>query len=337
MVARLLVHLADPVGRDPQAVADAVVAGEVGGRLGGGDQVVAGQPELDRTRELALPHLGAELAAELDRGVHGRRDAGLDPLCFVQFSRHADPQAAQVLGLGDLDRLRQLDGGRVPRVAPGDHGVQEGAIRDGLRDGPDLVERRGERDDPVAGDGAVGRPQADDAAQSGGLLDRAAGVGAERPRREPGRDRRRRAAGGAAGNARGIPGIARRSVGRVLGGRAHRELVHVRLADRAQPARGTALGDGRVVDGLEAFEDLGAGGRLDPARRDHVLERDRDAFSRRVVADAEEAVQLRVALVDRGPVGGEDLLRRRLPRGQERLELLRGQAKRVDHAAGTRK
>ena len=53
--------------RHAEPVADAVVAGEVRRRLRRGDQVVAGQAVLDRAREGRLPHLGAELAAELDR------------------------------------------------------------------------------------------------------------------------------------------------------------------------------------------------------------------------------------------------------------------------------
>ena len=67
LVARLLVHRPDVAVADAQAVADAVVAGEVRRGLGGGDQVVAGHPVLDRARQGRLPHLGAELAAELDR------------------------------------------------------------------------------------------------------------------------------------------------------------------------------------------------------------------------------------------------------------------------------
>ena len=66
-VARAHVHLAHVAVADAEAVADAVVAREVRGRLGRGDQVVAGQAVLDRARERRLPHLGAELAAELDR------------------------------------------------------------------------------------------------------------------------------------------------------------------------------------------------------------------------------------------------------------------------------
>ena len=68
-VARLLVHLANVGSVDPQPVADAVVPGQVRGSLGGSHEVVAGEPELDRAREARLPHLGAELAAELDRPV----------------------------------------------------------------------------------------------------------------------------------------------------------------------------------------------------------------------------------------------------------------------------
>ena len=52
---------------------------------------------------------------------------------------------------------------------------------------------------------------------------------------------RGRAAGAAAGNAVEVPGVGGRAVGRVLGGRAHGELVHVRLAqDHGARPRGAA-------------------------------------------------------------------------------------------------
>ena len=66
------------------------------------------------------------------------------------------------------------------------------------RDRADLIERRGERQQAVAGDAAVGRLQADDAAERRRLADRSAGVGAERQRRAARGDRRRRAAARAA-------------------------------------------------------------------------------------------------------------------------------------------
>ena len=143
--------------------------------------------------------------------------------------RCADPwrppcRAAREVGHG----LRRAGG--VARVAAEEHGGGEGGVLHRAREGADLVERRGEGDEAVAADPAVGRLQADHAAQRGGLADRAAGVGAEGERRHARGHRGRGAARGAAGDARRVPGVARRPVGAVLGGRAHRELVHVRLA-----------------------------------------------------------------------------------------------------------
>ncbi len=106
--------------------------------------------------------------------------------------------------LGELDR-RHLDGRRVVRVDAADDPVEERVVAHVAGHRPDLVEARGEGDDAVARDGAVGRPQADVAAEGRRQLDRAAGVGAERPGREARRDRRGRAAAGAAGDARRDP------------------------------------------------------------------------------------------------------------------------------------
>ena len=240
-VARLLVHLANVGAVDPQPVAGAVVPGQVRGSLGGSDEVVAGEPELDRAREARLPHLGAELAAELDRPVDRVLDAWLDSLRLVQLARDADADALQVLALRDLDRLGQLDGRRVARIPARHDAVEQRVVADRLRHRADLVEARRERDDPVARDGSVGRAQADDPAERGRLLDGAAGVGAERPRCEARGDRSGRAAGRSARNALGVPRVARRAEGGVLRRRAHRELVHVRLAEQRQARpRGSA-------------------------------------------------------------------------------------------------
>ncbi len=99
----------------PQPVANAVVAREIGRRLGRGDQVVAGEAVLDGERQRALPDLGAELARLLDRRLDRRLHARLDPLDLVQLARDADPQSLQALALRQLDR-RHLDGGRVVLV-----------------------------------------------------------------------------------------------------------------------------------------------------------------------------------------------------------------------------
>ena len=94
-----------------------------------------------------------------------------------------------------------------------------------------LVETRGERDEAVARDSAVRRLDADRAGDRSRLADRAAGVGADRERRLVRADRRGGAAARSAGDPLEVPGVVGRAVGRVLGRAAHRELVHVGLAE----------------------------------------------------------------------------------------------------------
>ena len=67
----------------------------------------------------------------------------------------------------------------------GDDVEEQRRVGDRRRERPDLVERAGERDQPVAGHPPVGRLDADRAAQRGGLADRAAGVGAQREGAKP--------------------------------------------------------------------------------------------------------------------------------------------------------
>ena len=75
----------------------------------------------------------------------------------------------------------------------------------------------------------------------------------------------------------------------------------------AGPAVLAAGRDGGVEDRDVALEDLRAGGRLDPARRDQVLERDRHALAVGLVDRAQVRVQLAVALADRVEVGAVEL------------------------------
>ena len=151
------------------------------------------------------------------------------------------------------------------------------ASRDVAGERAALVERGGEGDHPRARDRAVGGLHPDDAAERGGLADRSAGVGAERAGREPARDDGGRPAGGAAGDARTVPGIADVAVGRVLVRRAHRELVHVGLAEDAGTGGEEPLDGGRGVGRHIALEDPRAGGRGQALDAEDVLDRDRHA------------------------------------------------------------
>ena len=78
----------------------------------------------------------------------------------------------------DGSRLRDRRG--VARVVAPDRLEQQRGVVDAAGERPDLIERRREGDEAVPRDRAVGRLDSDDAAERGGLADRAAGVGAER-------------------------------------------------------------------------------------------------------------------------------------------------------------
>ena len=125
----------------------------------------------------------AELARQLERGVEALEHAGLDALAR-QLLGHAEPDAGEVGRGRQRDRLGQADRGRVARVLADHRAEQQRGVGDVAGQRAGLVQRGGEGDHPVARDRAVGGLHPDDPAQRGGLADRAAGVGADRPRRE---------------------------------------------------------------------------------------------------------------------------------------------------------
>src|SRR5262249_6346033 len=134
----------------------------------------------------------------------------------------------------------------------------------------------------------VGRPQADDAAQSGRTADRSAGVRAQRARHESRGDRRPRTAAGAAGEMIEIPRIARGRPRQVESGTAVRELVRGKLADEygsglVKPRDRSGIDGGNVVDA-----DLRMPGSEDAGRVVEVLQAERDAVHWAAVAAARD-------------------------------------------------
>ena len=98
------------------AVADAVEAGEVGARLGGGDHVVGGDA---RGRSAAAPTsstLPPSSSIRAERLLEDRAHAGLDALAG-QLRRNAEAQAVEALRrpAGAIS-LREAGRGRVARV-----------------------------------------------------------------------------------------------------------------------------------------------------------------------------------------------------------------------------
>ena len=273
----------------------------------------------------------------------GRLDLRVDPgdevLLRDPHGPALDPLAEELPVVGDLLR----DRGRFPRVVAGDDVHQDGAVLHVLREGADLVQRRGEGDQAVAGDPAVGRLHPDDAAEGRRLADGAARVGAEGGDALVGGHRRRGAAARAAGDPLEIPGVpGRAEVGGLRGG-AHGELVHVRLAGEDGARRPELLHDRGVVGRDEVVEDPGAAGRPDPLRAEDVLQGDGDPGQRPDLALSDLLVGLRrlgqgrlphqgdvgVDLlfhgVDPPEDGGGDLGGGRLPRPEFVLQFVNGQ------------
>ena len=115
-------------------------------------------------------------------------------------------------------RHRDRRAGRIFRIVTRDDAQDQRRIRDRPTERADLIERAGERDQTVARHAAVTRLEPDDAAQRRRLANGAACVGAQGCGRHPGRDRRRRAAAGAARNAPQVPRIARYLICAILRG-----------------------------------------------------------------------------------------------------------------------
>ena len=168
----------------------------------------------------------------------------------------------------------------MQRVVAGDGVEQHRRIFDRAAERADLVERGRKRDQAVAGYRAIGRLEADHAAERRGLADRAAGVRAERKRHLARRNDRRRAAGRAARHTGETVRIVGRVCSRVLAGGTHRELIHIRLAGHDNIVRGELFHDRRVVRRLEIVQHLGRAGGQRPFCADVVLDRDRDARER---------------------------------------------------------
>ena len=276
-------------------------------------------------RQLGLGHLAAELLDQSNRLLEARADAGLDPLRLRrELPGNPEAESPQVLPARPADAAVDPERGRVAAIAPLQGAEHERRVGDVPGQGPALVERGGEGDHPVTGDGAVGGLHPDDSTERRGLADRAAGVGADRARGEPAGDRRSAAARGSAGYTPGVPGVEHRPVAGVLVRGAHRELVHVRLAEHSRTGLAQLADRGRGVGRPVALEDPGAGGGRDALRAEDVLDGDRDARERALggafVVGGPGALKVRPRCVlGRPEVGVERVARRRLTPGVEVL------------------
>ena len=257
----------------------AVVPREVARRLARGDEVVGGHAVFC-VRQFDVVDGGSR---RLEHGVgfvHALAHLRVETLRVV-FRHAADLQPRERL-LEQFAVARHLGGERrrVARVVAGDRLEHEGAVGGRAGHRADLVEARRKRHEPAPADPAVGRLEPRDAAQAGWLTDRAARVGADGHGGHVGRHARGRAAARSAWCPREIPGVFHRAEGGVFIGAAHRELVHVRLADDhgiGGPQPGHGVG---VVRRAEAGEHLGGACRGQIASAEGVFDRHGQARER---------------------------------------------------------
>ena len=181
--------------------------------------------------ELDLLHPVAEVLGELAEsllrvGVH------LAPARCLDEAEHGRDRR---LLRGDLPIARPGSRSRVgiALVVADEHLEEQSEVADAPGEEPHVVEAARELEHAMAGDEAVGRLEAVDAAIRGGPDGGSAGLAAQRHRDHPRRHRRRRAARGAAGGVARIvrvSGLARRSRGEL---RRHR-LAHDDAARSAE-------------------------------------------------------------------------------------------------------
>ena len=201
-----------------------------------------------------------------------------------------------------------IDAGRIPGVGARQRSQHDRRVAHGARDRARLIQRRSERDHAVARAASIGRLDPDGSGERGGLTDRAAGVARRRREAQPRGDRGGRAARRPARRQQSALIAAERHAGplsapigrqprrgdrTIIGGlvrRAHRELVHVQLAQHHRAVAPEVGGDGRLVRRLEAVEDVAARLSMDVPGRIEVLDADRQPLERPTVALGQKGV-----------------------------------------------
>ncbi len=214
-----------------------------------------------------------------------------DPRAFARQGRTGIGKGARHLGREPVEDKALQDPepqprGRHHRRRPAlcpwrlarHHRVGDRAAGDAIRQGADRIESRRERGRPVARDAALGRLEADEAAQRRRDPHRAAGIAADRDHGLRIAHRHRRARGRAAGDQLAVKGVSGRPVMRVDANPGKGELGHVGAADEDRPG-GAQPGDDRRVAGRRraVVERLRASQGGFPRDIEEVLDRHRQA------------------------------------------------------------
>ena len=207
--------------------------GVVGQRLGAHDGGRGRRHDLHLLQAHLVHHgagPGQRRGRRLDGGPHRRRGPVQE-----EAAQQAHAQPLDVAGeRGPVVGHRQHAAAGVGGIVAGHRAQHERAVGGRAGHRPHVVHRPRQRQHPGPAHPAVGGLEAGDAAQRGRDADGAAGVGAERARRQPGRHRDARPRRGASRHAvhAPVPRVAGVSVVRVQPLGAVGELHHVQLAEQ---------------------------------------------------------------------------------------------------------
>ena len=248
----------------------------------GREHELAGGGELALVRQFDLDDLGALFLEGGDGLVEHPRHLGIE-IVDIEGGGHADLEALErACGRGHVVRHRQRrrrsdPRDRRPPSAPSSS-AQSSTV---CASGPTVSSDCDSGIAPARLIAADGGLQAGDAAEMRGHPDRAAGIGAQRRKGQPRRDRRARAGRRAAGDVIDVPGIAHRAVMRRCG-RSARRRTPPSAASRAGsvPASFSRCSAVEVVVGDEIAADLRAAGHDLAGVVIHVLVRQRHAVQR---------------------------------------------------------
>ncbi len=241
-----------------------------------------------------------ESGQDLDCPFRGLSDVGMQ---FFEEERsgNADAELAResIQMTGEIAD-RHVDARRIPRVVAREDLQQQGRVFDGVRQRADVVEGPGKGHHTAGAHAAVGGLDSDDTAEGSGFADRAASIGTDGGKAQPGGDAGGGASGRTSGHARGVPGVVYFAKETDHRAAAVGEFVQVLFAEDDRSGSAQAAHDFGVFLWNAIFELGASGGGPGAGGINKVFEPDRDAVEWAAVVTAVDFPLGAVRLIERG-------------------------------------
>ena len=160
------------------AIFDAVVAGQVGGGFRRGNDVVGGNAGLE-ARAADIHQFTAQAGQLLSSGFHRGFHLRLKPLDKSLFENANFQPFDRAIQGSAVVRHRHIQAGGIAGIVARNHLEHSSRISHGAAKGADLIQGTGKRHQAPAAHPSIGGFEAHNTTKTGGLANRAAGVGAQ--------------------------------------------------------------------------------------------------------------------------------------------------------------